>query len=183
MHSGRDFFLFGVPSPPSPPGRSLHCAGRKGLALHSGNPNHWEHVLQHPPFHSNWGSACVPRCVCAKETRGCSLPSLLPESGGEAAAPPQRRHLSPCLEPPQQGSRGRGAMGKDLAGGQGAPPAAGVSASCPPRAVPTLSPCRVASPALLQHLQAHGLPFLLERAQGIWEKIRDCYTGTSDART
>lgn len=127
------------------------------------------------PFPLDLGLRLSASCVCVKETGGARcLPSS--QKAGARRLHPRSAGTSPCLEPPQRGSPGRGAMGKVLAGSQGAPPAMGIGASCPSWAVPTLSP-----PALFQHLQARGLPFPLEVVQGIWEKIRGCYVGTSDA--
>lgn len=83
------FFLLGVPSPPSPPGRFLCCAGWKGMETPTAGS-----TFSSIPVSTRPGA--LPECLeCLREgNRGCSLPSLLPESGGEAAAPPQCRHLS-----------------------------------------------------------------------------------------
>lgn len=172
MHHWKDFILLGVPSP-SPPGRLLRCAGWKGMETPTTGSTF-------PSIPVSTRPGAPPVClVCLCEGKPGVLAAFpSPRKRGRGGCTPAAPAPLRAWSPHSGEALGEERWGKPSLAAKELPQPRGSV----PRAHPGLSPLQVAPPALLQHLQAHRLPFPLEVMQGIWEKIRDCYVGTSDTR-
>lgn len=148
VHHWKDFILLGVPSP-SPPGRLLRCAGWKGMETPTTGSTF-------PSIPVSTRPGAPPVClVCLCEGKPGVLAAFpSPRKRGRGGCTPAAPAPLRAWSPHSGEALGEERWGKPSLAAKELPQPRGSV----PRAHPGLSPLQVAPPALLQHLQAHGLP-------------------------